>query len=79
MGIGDLMVTLVASLDLDVVPVTSDTAELARSAFRQWGKGRHRAALNFGDCFSYALAKELDGPLLCVGSDFSQTDVQRVL
>ena len=58
-----------------VVPVDSDQAELARSAFRKYGKGRHPAGLNFGDCFSYALAKSAGEPLLYKGSDFSQTDI----
>jgi ribonuclease VapC len=47
----------------------------AREAFRRFGKGRHPAGLNFGDCFSYALARVLDEPLLFKGSDFTQTDV----
>jgi ribonuclease VapC len=47
-------------------------------AFDLWGKGRAKAALNFGDCFSYALAKARNVPLLCVGKGFGQTDLQRV-
>lgn len=78
-GVGEFMVRLVASLKLDVVPVTADTAELARVAFQQWGKGRHPATLNFGDCFSYALAKHLRCRLLFIGNDFSQTDIESVL
>ncbi len=78
-GIGGLMVSLVRSLKLEVVPVTSETAEFARLAFQRWGKRRHPATLNFGDCFSYALARQLDCPLLFVGDDFSQTDIQSVL
>lgn len=49
---------------------------LAREAVLQFGKGRHRARLNFGDCFAYALAKAEGLPLLCVGSDFAHTDVE---
>ena len=49
---------------------------LARRAFRKYGKGRHPAGLNFGDCFSYALARALDKPLLFKGNDFSQTDIE---
>lgn len=67
---------LVARLRLEIVPVTVEQAEVARSAFRRFGKGRHPAGLNFGDCFSYALARSLGEPLLFVGNDFSQTDVQ---
>ncbi len=61
---------------IDVIAVTKEHAELARGAFRQYGKGRHAAGLNFGDCFSYALAAALDEPLLCVGDDFSKTDIR---
>ena len=78
-GIGDEMVDLISSLEIQAVPVTSETAELARLAFQRWGKGRHPAGLNFGDCFSYALAAQLDCPLLFVGNDFSQTDIASVL
>lgn len=59
-----------------VLPVDVDQGYLARQAFRQYGKGRHPAGLNFGDCFSYALAKSLAQPLLYKGYDFSQTDIQ---
>jgi ribonuclease VapC len=67
---------LLARLRVEIVPVTVEQAEVARSAFRRFGKGRHPAGLNFGDCFSYALARALGEPLLFVGNDFSQTDVQ---
>lgn len=65
----------VQRLNVDVVPVTVDHAEIARSAFRRFGKGRHPAGLNFGDCFAYALAMALAEPLLFVGEDFGRTDV----
>lgn len=58
-----------------VVPVDRDLADLARIAFKEFGKGRHAAALNFGDCFSYALAKRVGAPLLFKGDDFSKTDL----
>jgi len=58
-----------------VEPVTLDQSELARQAFLDFGKGRHKAGLNFGDCFSYALAKAMGEPLLFKGNDFSQTDI----
>lgn len=64
--------------EVAVVPLTADHASLARSAFRRFGKGRHPAGLNFGDCFSYALAVALDRPLLFTGNDFAQTDVPRL-
>ncbi len=57
-------------------PVTVEQARLARQAYRDYGKGRHRAGLNFGDCFAYALAKEKREPLLFKGDDFRRTDVE---
>jgi ribonuclease VapC len=56
--------------------VTPKQAEIARQAYRDFGKGRHKAGLNFGDCFAYALAKETDEPLLFKGNDFARTDVE---
>ena len=61
---------------IEVVAVNLEQAELARQAYRDFGKGRHPAGLNFGDCFSYALAKFTDEPLLFKGADFSRTDVK---
>lgn len=65
---------LMHRLKVDVVPVTAEHAELARRAFRRFGKGRHPAGLNYGDCFTYALAVALQEPVLFKGNDFSQTD-----
>ena len=62
--------------EVDVVPVSADHADLARQAFRRFGKGRHTAGLNFGDCFAYALAVSLEARLLFTGGDFTQTDVR---
>ncbi len=59
-----------------IEPVTIDHGELARQAFLDFGKGRHKAGLNVGDCFSYALAKATGEPLLFKGADFSQTDIK---
>jgi ribonuclease VapC len=67
--------TMLLELQVKIIPFTEEHAGLARSAFRRFGKGRHPAGLNFGDCFSYALARALGEPLLFVGNDFSQTDV----
>jgi ribonuclease VapC len=61
-----------------VAAVDLEQAKLARDAFSRFGKGRHAAALNFGDCFSYALARVLGEPLLFKGEDFARTDVARV-
>jgi ribonuclease VapC len=65
----------VVRAQLQIVPVDADQIDLARSAWRKYGKGRHPAALNFGDCFSYALAKLSGEPLLTKGSDFGLTDI----
>jgi ribonuclease VapC len=64
---------------IEVVAVSLRHAEIAIEAFRRFGRGRHRAALNIGDCFSYALAKATDQPLLFKGDDFIHTDVRRAL
>lgn len=58
-----------------LVGVDAEQAEIARVAYRNFGKGRHRAGLNYGDCFAYALAKTSGEPLLFKGADFSHTDV----
>ncbi len=65
----------IETLDIVEEPITLEQGILARRAFFDFGKGRHRAGLNFGDCFVYALAKALKEPLLFKGSDFEQTDV----
>jgi ribonuclease VapC len=61
--------------EVAIVAFDRDQAELARDAFRRFGKGRHPAALNYGDCFAYALAKATGEPLLFKGEDFSRTDI----
>lgn len=60
----------------EIVAVTPEQAGFAIDAFRRFGKGRHPAGLNIGDCFSYALAKATDHPLLFKGDDFARTDVR---
>jgi ribonuclease VapC len=62
-----------------IEPVTVEQAHLARQAFLDFGKGRHPAGLNFGDCFAYALAKNTGEPLLFKGEDFKKTDVVSAL
>ncbi len=64
---------------VEIVPVDVEHARAAAAAWRRFGKGRHPAALNFGDCFSYALARLAGVPLLYKGDDFSQTDVAAAL
>ena len=61
---------------ITIEPVTVEQARLAREAYRDYGKGRHKAGLNFGDCFAYALAKDKGEPLLFKGDDFRNTDVE---
>ncbi len=70
---------LIDDLRIEVVPVTRGTAERAADAYARFGRGNHRAALNFGDCFAYELAKENACPLLYVGKDFAKTDIKSVL
>lgn len=60
---------------LDFVPVDVEQGKLARDAFRRYGKGRHPAGLNYGDCFAYALARALGEAILFKGDDFARTDV----
>jgi len=69
------MAQLLDGLPLHVEPVTEAFARRAAAAYAQWGRGVNPAALNFGDCFSYAVAKQYNCPLLYVGNDFAKTDV----
>lgn len=66
---------LLATAAIELVPVDIEQAQIARQAYRQYGKRRHAAGLNFGDCFAYALSKTTGLPLLYKGKDFSKTDV----
>ena len=66
----------VVRTNLEVVPVDAEQVEVARSAWRKYGKGHHPAALNFGDCLAYALAKFSSEPLLAKGGDFARTDIE---
>ena len=61
---------------IEPMPVTVEHLEAARHAWRRFGKGRHPAALNYGDCFAYALAEVTGEPLLFKGRDFARTDVE---
>lgn len=67
------------ALGLEIAAFTPEQARLAAEAFLKFGKGRHSAKLNYGDCISYALAKAVEQPLLFKGDDFSKTDVQPAL
>jgi ribonuclease VapC len=70
---------LLAEARIETVPVDRAQAERARAAWRRFGKGRHPAALNLGDCFAYALAAERGEALLFKGADFARTDVKAAL
>lgn len=63
-------------IEADIIAVDADLVDVATQAWLTYGKGRHPAALNFADCLSYALAKRADEPLLFIGDDFSQTDIE---
>ena len=65
--------------EIEAAPVTAEHLEAARGAWRRFGKGRHPAALNFGDCFAYALAQATGEPLLYKGDDFARTDIPAAL
>ena len=70
-----LLMTLLAELDVESIPFTEEHSLAALSAFLRFGKSRHRAALNFGDCAAYAVAKIAAEPLLFRGEDFVKTDI----
>ena len=74
-----VLATMIQLYDLHVEPVTLRHATLAHRAFQRFGKGRHPAALNFGDCFAYALAAATGEPLLYKGDDFARTDVRAAI
>jgi ribonuclease VapC len=69
------MLSLFYLFPFETVDVTADTAQRVAEAYARWGKGAHPAKLNFGDCFSYDVAKSHDCPLLYVGDDFARTDI----
>ncbi|MFN6564512.1 MAG: type II toxin-antitoxin system VapC family toxin [Nostoc sp. ChiSLP01] len=69
---------LIQALSIIIIPFNAEQAQLASEAFLKFGKGRHPAKLNMGDCFSYALAKSTNQPLLFKGNDFIHTDINQV-
>lgn len=69
---------LVHKASLEVVAVNAEQVEIGRHAFSTFGRGRHAAGLNFGDCFAYALTRVSGEPLLCKGGDFVRTDLETV-
>lgn len=78
-NIGEEVGALISGLDFEIVSVTAASARRIADAYGRWGKGIHRASLNYGDCFAYDVATEHDCPLLYVGEDFAQTDIQSAL
>ena len=73
---GDELDALLKRARIELVPVTQEHVDVARQAWRRFGKGNHPAALNFGDCFAYALAEVTGEPLLFKGDDFALTDIE---
>ncbi|MGH7089541.1 MAG: type II toxin-antitoxin system VapC family toxin [Stellaceae bacterium] len=78
-NVGEEMARLIEELGFEIVTVTSASARRTAAAYARWGRGAHPAGLNFGDCFSYEVAKEHGCPLLYVGEDFTKTDLESVL
>ena len=78
-NVGEEMARLIDGLGFEIVSVTPASARRMARAYENWGKGVHPAALNFGDCFAYDVAKEHACRLLFVGDDFSKTDIESVL
>ena len=78
-NIGAETVRLIGRLDPRIVPVTPAAARRIGEAYQRWGRGMHPAALNFGDCFAYEIAKQHACRLLYVGDDFGKTDIEGVL
>ena len=78
-GLRPEMIAMFDGLGFEIMPVTPAAARRVGAAYDQWGKGVHPAALNFGDCFAYEVAKENGCPLLYVGDDFAKTDLVGVV
>lgn len=78
-NVGAEMERLIDGLGFEVVDVTAAMARRVAQTYRQWGRGVHAAALNFGDCFAYQTARDHGCPLLFVGDDFARTDIASVL
>jgi ribonuclease VapC len=73
--LSDRLDAVITHFDIQLVPVSHHHVRVARHAYRLYGKGNHRARLNFGDCFAYALAHTTGEPLLFIGDDFIHTDI----
>lgn len=75
-GAAEAVESYLALIEISIVTVVPETARIALDAFDRYGKGRHPARLNFGDCFAYACARHLGQPLMFKGADFPQTDIE---
>ena len=73
------MTRLIDGLGFEILSVTPASARRIAAAYARWGRGAHPAGLNFGDCFSYEVAKEQSCPLLYIGEDFAKTDLESAL
>ncbi len=78
-NVGEEVTRMIDGLGFEIVSVTLASARRIAAAYARWGRGAHPAGLNFGDCFSYEVAKEHSCPLLYVGDDFTQTDLETAL
>ncbi|TGP21776.1 MULTISPECIES: type II toxin-antitoxin system VapC family toxin [unclassified Mesorhizobium] len=78
-GVVEEVSALIDGLGFEIAPVTEGAARRIAEAYARWGKGIHAAALNFGDCFAYEVAKDRGCRLLYVGEDFSKTDIESAL
>ena len=78
-GVGAEVADFLDRFDFNIVPVTPAAARRIGEAYQRWGRGMHPAALNFGDCFAYEIAKQHACRLLHVGDDFGKTDIEGVL
>ena len=78
-NVGEEVARIIDGLGFEILPVTPASARRIAVAYARWGRGAHPAALNFGDCFSYEVAKENSCPLLFVGDDFAKTDLESAL
>jgi ribonuclease VapC len=78
-NVAEEMTRMIDGFGLEIVSVTTASARRVAAAYARWGRGAHPAGLNFGDCYSYEVAKERPCPLLYVGDDFSKTDLESAL
>jgi ribonuclease VapC len=78
-NVGEEVTRMIEGLGFEIVSVTPASARRIAAAYARWGRGAHPAGLNFGDCFAYEVAKEHSCPLLYVGEDFAETDLESAL